>query len=145
MKRFFPDKELPPYAFVPGKFPHPEKPGGHMEYIKVESPPLTDFKENMAYLYAVDLYNHGFYWESHVWWEHLWHLAGRKGDTADFLKGLIKMAAGKLKLKMGDEKSAEGHFLRAEELLTPFKGKSIFFGLDTQSFLKDHSFILLET
>ena len=43
------------------------------------------------------MFNGGFYWES-LAWESLWLACGRKGVVADFLKGLIKLAAGMLKL-----------------------------------------------
>ncbi len=32
---------------------------------------------------GVDLFNHGYYWESHEEWESLWHAAGRRGVVAD--------------------------------------------------------------
>lgn len=117
MKRYIPEKDFPPYAFVPGKHPHPEKENGHMFNTDVSSHKLENFQDCPAYLYAVDLYNHGYYWESHVWWECLWHLENRKGDTADFLKALIKLAAGRLKMKMNQEEVANNHILRAFELI----------------------------
>lgn len=45
------------------------------------------------YLRGIDLFNHGFYWESHEAWEAVWISAGRRGSVADFLKALIKVAA----------------------------------------------------
>ena len=74
-------------------------------------------RESTAYLYAIDLFNHGFYWESHVWWEALWHHTGRKGISSDFLKALIKLAAAGVKFKVGQTKAAKGHCTRAVELL----------------------------
>jgi hypothetical protein len=50
-----------------------------------------------AYLYGVDLFNHGYYWEAHEAWEALWHACGRTGSTGWFLKGLIKLAAAGVK------------------------------------------------
>ena len=51
---------------------------------------------------VADLLNHGFYWEAHEAWETLWHAAGRKGEIADFLKGLIKLAAAAVKAREGN-------------------------------------------
>jgi predicted metal-dependent hydrolase len=51
------------------------------------------------YLYGLDLFNHGYYWEAHETWEDLWHACGRQGLTADFLKGLIKLAAAGVKAR----------------------------------------------
>ena len=46
-----------------------------------------------TYLYAIDLFNFGFYWESHVYLEELWNQAKRVGENADFFKMLIKLGA----------------------------------------------------
>ena len=139
--RYLPDRPFPPYAFIPGKHPHPEKPGGHMENTEVSGEKLTSFKTNEAYLFAVDLYNSKYYWESHVWWEYLWHLENRKGETADFLKGLIKYAAGQIKEIMGQSDIAQGHFMRGRELLTPLGNQR--HGLSLPTFIKNPSIIIL--
>ncbi|MCR9203982.1 MAG: DUF309 domain-containing protein [Halobacteriovoraceae bacterium] len=137
-KRYTPQKELPPYAFVPGKNPHPEKPGGHMEDVEVEVSPLTesDYDSNVGYLYGIDLFNQGFFWESHVWWEALWNEAGRKGETADFLKGLIKISAAGVKELLEHESASKGHVERAKEILEPLaEKKAIRFGLNLSKVL----------
>jgi predicted metal-dependent hydrolase len=67
-------------------------------------------------LAAIDLFNHGYYWEAHEAWESLWLGCGRTGVTADFLKGLIKLAAAGVKAR---ERRTEGvlrHARRAAEL-----------------------------
>lgn len=92
-----------------------------MEGIEVEVSPLDPDKpfSNQDYLFGVDLFNYGYYWESHVWWEALWNEAGRKGVLADFLKGLIKLAAGGVKIQLKQEDVSLGHLDRAIELLGP--------------------------
>lgn len=137
-KRYLPSKPFPPYAFIPGKFPHPEKAGGHMENEEVVVTPLSEdsFLENEGYLYGIDLFNNGFYWESHVWWEALWNEAGRKGDTADFLKALIKLAAGGVKEGLDQEAVATGHQERAIEIFEPLTQKqAVWFGIDCEKLL----------
>ena len=47
-------------------------------------------------------YNAGYYWEAHEAWEAAWVIAGRQGPTADFYKGLIKLAAAGVKLYEGN-------------------------------------------
>jgi predicted metal-dependent hydrolase len=138
--RYLPKRDLPPYAFIPGKQPHPEKKGGHMEGIEVEVEALNPDKpfENEAYLYGLDLFNHGYYWESHVWWEALWNEAGRKGVLADFLKALIKLAAGGVKINLSDSPVAQGHIDRALELLNPIeKEHSVYCGIDVTALIKE--------
>ena len=142
--RYLAKKKFPPYAFVPGKFPHPEKPGGHMEFEEVNVKKLDSIYDNEAYLYAIDLYNHGYYWEAHVWWEALWNTENRKGDKADFLKALIKFAAGKLKEKMNQTDIAQTHFSRGIELLDQLSMHDIFLGVHLESFKGDYTKITLE-
>jgi len=116
-KRLFPNKDFPPYSFVPGKNIHPGKPGGHMEE-EPKPAPLDPHKfwESEAFLYAIDLYNYGYYWEAHVWLEALWHEAHKEGLMGDFLKGLIKLSAAGVKAKTGQKEPVEGHARRAREL-----------------------------
>src|SRR6516165_5519584 len=103
--RFAPDDPLPPYTFVPGRTPHPvSDPAGHSFGAKPERPAAPDparWRECRAYLRGLDLFNHGYYWEAHEAWEGLWLAAGRAGTTADFLKGLIKLAAAGVKSREG--------------------------------------------
>ncbi len=119
--RYCPDRALPPYSYVPGLSPHPASdPRGH-SFGQHEPPtePLDEFSHqgNATYCYAIDLFNHGFYWEAHEAWEALWHAAGRLGTTAEFLKGLIKLAAAGVKAREGRAAGVRQHAQRAAELL----------------------------
>src|SRR5689334_23294646 len=95
--RLLPGVPLPPYGFVPGRFPHPTRdPEGHSHG---QAPPPADpldpgrWAGCRDYLLGLDLFNHGYYWEAHEAWERLWNAAGRHGATAELLQGLIKLAA----------------------------------------------------
>jgi hypothetical protein len=118
--RLVPDEPLPPYAFVPGQAPHPfSDPAGHSYGHEEPSPPALDpqrWPESRAYLYGLDLFNAGFFWESHVYLEALWKAAGKKGPTADFLKGLIKLAAAGVKAREGRPAGVKTHAGRAAAL-----------------------------
>jgi hypothetical protein len=118
--RYCPRRPLPPYSYVPGLFPHPmsDERGhsfGHQEPPAQPLDPAT-YRQNETYGYALDLFNHGFYWEAHEVWESLWHACGRRGPTADFLKGLIKLAAAGVKAREGRAAGVRQHALRAAEL-----------------------------
>ncbi|TWU22826.1 DUF309 domain-containing protein [Bythopirellula polymerisocia] len=132
---------FPPYSYVPGSgTPHPVSDSrGHM-YGNPEPPTLPLDPEhwpgNEIYLYAVDLFNNGYYWESHEQWEALWHAAGRTGIEGDFLKGLIKLAAAGVKQR---EKNATGvgrHARRAIELFGSLS-LSNYCGVNLESVLQD--------
>ncbi len=130
------DRPLPPYSHVPGLTPHPvSDPRGHMHGDEEEDPPALspdDWERSPTFLYAIDLFNYGFYWEAHEAWEQLWIAAGRVGPTADFLKGLIKLAAAGVKLREGNSEGVLRHGKRAEQLL----GASAMCGLDQRTLLK---------
>jgi hypothetical protein len=118
--RLVPDEPLPPYAFVPGRAPHPiSDPAGH-SFGKTPPPPsewdAARWTANRTYLYAIDLFNAGYYWEAHEVWESLWHGCGRSGRIADFLKGLIKLAAAGVKVREGRLRGAVHHARAAADL-----------------------------
>jgi hypothetical protein len=89
-----------------------------------------NWRGSEAYLYGLDLFNAGFYWEAHEAWEGLWHACGRRGTTADFLKGLIKLAAAGVKHREGQPRGVASHACRAADLFRaagadPFLGLSV--------------------
>ena len=120
INRLVPDEPFPPYAFVPGRSPHPTSdPAGHSFGVEPAVSPKFEPEQWQAcrlYLYGIDLFNGCFYWESHVAWESLWIASGRKGEVADFLKGLIKLAAAGVKALEGKPEGVKSHSGRAAEL-----------------------------
>lgn len=90
-------------AFVPGRSARPQ-----------ESLSSDHHAENLRY--AVDLFNHGYYWEAHEVWEHEWIAAGRCGPWADLIKGCIKLAAAGVKAREGRPAGIVRHGMRAKEL-----------------------------
>jgi len=115
--RLAPHVAFPAYAFVPGQTPHPfSHPAGHHHAPFGEvlaAPDPESWRECLPYLHALDLFNHGFYWEAHEVWEGLWHACGRRGPTADFLKGLIHLAAAGVKVRQGLEAGVISHAQKA--------------------------------
>jgi len=69
------------------------------------------------FLFGIDLFQHGFYWEAHETWEGLWHAVGRAGPWGDLLKGLIKLAAAGVKSREGRREGVLRHATRAAELV----------------------------
>jgi uncharacterized protein len=118
--RYLPDEPLPPYAFVPQLFPHPTRdPGGHSFGVRRDQPTAPDpnrWRACRPYLYGIDLFNHGYYWEAHESWESLWHACGRTGLTGDFLRALIRLAAAGVKAREGRSGGVRRHALAAQEL-----------------------------
>jgi len=109
--RYTPEIMLPPYAYVPGHRPHPNRdPKGHGQGPDPGDIPaladLRDWQGNRIYLSGIDLFNHGYYWEAHEMWEALWHRTGGDAVTAMFLKGLIKLTAAGVKIREGNPRGA---------------------------------------
>jgi hypothetical protein len=93
---------FPAYAHVPGETPHPTRsPSGHSFNVKQsESPEALNpaaWQDCEAYLFGIDLFNFGFWWEAHEAWEEPWHAAGRRSSTGLFLQGLIQVSVARLK------------------------------------------------
>ena len=101
--RDVPERRCPRYRHRLGQTPHPRTdPEGHSwECPEPESPPLTsdNWRQHDAWLFGIDLFNHGYFWEAHVWWEALWHAHGKKGEVADLLRALIRLAAAGVKAR----------------------------------------------
>ena len=108
--RLLPSADMPSYTFVPGAgSPHPTRdPKGHSFTKKIPHPTALDpdaWAESRTYLFAIDLFNSGFYWEAHEEWERLWRASGAETMVGRFLKGLIKLAAAGVKVR---ERSVHG-------------------------------------
>jgi predicted metal-dependent hydrolase len=72
---------------------------------------------NSRWLYALDLYNAGFYWEAHEVWEGFWNALGRTTPEARFVQGLIHLAAAAVKIREGKPAGVARHRKRARDLL----------------------------
>ena len=117
----------PPYTYVPGKKPHPTRdPAGHSygspERSCVAPDPLNP-GACPAFQEGLDLFRAGYYWEAHEAWEAVWNAAGRRGAVADFLKGLIKLAAAGVKVYEGLPEGVRRHATRARELFEETRGE----------------------
>ncbi len=105
--------DLPPYTHVPGKTPHPfSDPAGHSFSQSVGEGKDLD----VCLQRGLFLFENSYFWEAHEAWEQGWILLGRSGAQADFVKGLIKLAASGVKCLEENKAGAERHLRRAKEL-----------------------------
>lgn len=99
------DRTLPDYRHVPGRTPHPTKdPAGH-SYGRPGGP-VPDlnrvyWRTCEEYLYGLDLFNEGYWWECHEVMEGLWHAAGLGTSAGHALQAIIQCAAAHLKVVCG--------------------------------------------
>lgn len=113
MKRYT-SRPFPPYRHEPGKTPHPERhPDGHM-YGRETEARADDF------LYGIDLFNAGYYWEAHVFWEGLW--VDAIGDQRTLLQALIQISAALVKKRQGSIAGRDKLFEKALSKLRRLPG-----------------------
>ena len=111
-------------------------PAGHSFAHPVPQPAAFDDRrwfDSREYLLGCDLFNYGYYWEAHESWEAAWQACGRHGPPADFLKGLIKLAAAGVKAREGRPRGVARHAARAGELFRGVRGSGpsqVYLGLD---------------
>lgn len=98
-------RPFPSYRFVGGLNPHPRRdPKGHAYGVPEVPPPRVPperWRENAVYLHGIDCYNFAYWWECHEELESLWHLTGHVGTEAQFLQGIIQVAAANLRRHVG--------------------------------------------
>ena len=130
------DRTFPSYRFIPGKAPHPTRdPKGHSYNKAVE--PLEPFEVDQwqccdEYLYGIDLFNHGYWWEAHEALEAVWVAAGRRTETGLFIQGLIQIAVAHLKRLQGFNDVSIRMATGGLEKMKPIKG--IYLGIDAPTF-----------
>ncbi|WP_292338084.1 DUF309 domain-containing protein [Mesorhizobium sp.] len=116
--RWLPEKSFPSYAYLPGRQPHPVRdPAGHSynsEAIPVAEEASLD---SDMFVWGIDLFNHGYYWEAHEAWEGLWQVADRGAPLRTLFKGLILLSAAGVKIREGKQAAAVRHAGRAAALL----------------------------
>ena len=143
--RYCPDYELPPYRYVKGLHPHPERdPKGH--FHTNERPSFSriayyNWEENESYLYGFDLYHQGYLWESHEAWESIWTLTEKDSRERNLLSALILNSAAQLKAHVGVIRGVQKHsqearwrLLRIIEFLN--KETKPYLGLSLPSFIR---------
>jgi hypothetical protein len=112
--RWLPQKRLPPYAYLPGKNPHPVRdPTGHSHHVEPIPVAAEASLGSDAFLWGLDLFNHGYYWEAHEAWEGLWQVADRDGTLRTLFKGLILLSAAGVKIRERKNAAAARHAMRA--------------------------------
>jgi predicted metal-dependent hydrolase len=96
------------------KNPHPVRdPAGHSYHAKPIPVAAEASLSSNAFLWGLDLFNHGYFWEAHEAWEGLWQVADRDGPLRMLFKGLILLAAAGVKIRERKNAAAQRHARRA--------------------------------
>lgn len=131
-------RAFPSYKYVPGKAPHPtHDPEGHsynQHPEPLESFDASEWQSCEEYLFGIDLFNYGYWWEAHEALEAAWVAAGRKTVTGLFIQGLIQIAVAHLKKFQGFDIAKR----MSDEGLNKMKNiKGIYLGIDVGKFRND--------
>jgi uncharacterized protein len=111
--RYQPHRQLPRAAFLPGRTQAGSRSGptpaiaARPEHEAPRRFAAEDWLLHSEYLWGVDLYNLGFYWEAHEAWEGLWRAAEHASSERRFLQGLIQCAAACLKARVGQPSATQ--------------------------------------
>lgn len=136
-------RPFPDYAYVPGKNPHPTRDkNGHSynEQAQQAQQASTEFdvehwQDCEEYLYGIDLFNHGYWWEAHEALESVWIAAGRKTQAGFFIQGIIQVAVAHLKRHQRFHDVAQRMAHDGLEKMLEISG--IYLGIDTRQFRED--------
>lgn len=129
-------RPLPPYRYLPfqtkGALPHPRTdPAGHSYNLDDDYVPhftAADWPACEPYLYGIDLFNRGYWWEAHDALEAVWLAAGQRSTQCGvFVQGLIQLAVAQLKRVIGSTAGAQSLTAAGCEKLAVAQG--IFLGI----------------
>jgi Domain of unknown function (DUF309) len=100
LSRWLPQRSFPPYAYLPGRNPHPVRdPTGHSYHVGPLPVATEASLGSDAFLWGLNLFNHGYYWEAHEAWEGLWHVGDRDNPLRVLFKSLILLSAAGVKVR----------------------------------------------
>jgi len=137
-------RPLPAYRYIPfqgsATRPHPRNdPAGHSYHASEEYLPnftADDWPDCELYLYGIDLFNHGYWWEAHEALEDVWLAAGgRETRCGLFVQGLIQLSAAQLKRETGIQRGAQSLTAAACEKLAAAEG--IYLGIEVAELRKE--------
>ncbi len=98
---------LPPATYVPGRSGKAQRQqsqrwlGQHLATAWGAARAGTSVRENLAWLYGIDLFHAGCFWEAHEAWEPLWRAAPEHSAERRLLQALLQWAASLVQLKAG--------------------------------------------
>jgi predicted metal-dependent hydrolase len=133
-------RPFPSARFVPGQTPRPQRTSHEPRSDQPERQPSTllspdQWQRSEAYRYGIDLYNYGYWWESHEVFEELWNGAGHRTEQGNFFQALIQLAAANLKYLSGNFQAAENLLRRG--LLRLQNRSEFYMGIDVAQLAKE--------
>ena len=122
----------PSNAHVPGRTPRPlESPA----FDAAAAAPVYTvdrmWSQNTTYLYGIDLYNSGYFWEAHEVWEPVWMRSAGNSRERIVVQGLIQLSNACLKLLMErPEAAARLLVIAREKIIDAARPAPVMMGLE---------------
>jgi hypothetical protein len=123
--RYVPGRVLPAHA--PGEAAPAPALGAREDDVPLPASPddaAGDWRRHPAFLWGVDLYNHGYPWEAHEVWERLWLHAPRGSAVHLMLQALIQCAAAAVHGRAGRVRGQERLAQRALTRLAAVRARA---------------------
>ncbi len=135
---------LPAWQYIPKYKIHPNKNPNKKHIPNLPENGLkfsaANWQKSEHYLYAIDLFNHQYYWEVHEVLEKLWLETGKKSPEGIFLQGIIQLAVALLK---GIESNATGVSQLTKKALSKLHSQQgIYLGIDIEAFIKQYKLFI---
>lgn len=134
--RYCQDRDLPGHAYLPGQGARPTE-DGHPWKTQAWNGSEESLLANTEFLWGIDLYNHGYYWEAHEVWEGLWMHSAKDSRTRPLLQGLIQCTGAALKAKVGQAEGCTRLSLKGLAKIESIADASSFVKLDLPQFAID--------
>ncbi|HJR52786.1 MAG TPA: DUF309 domain-containing protein [Gemmatimonadota bacterium] len=99
---------------------------------------VEDWRQLEEWLWAVDLFNEGYWWESHEALEALWHAAGKTTAPARYVQSLVHLSAACLNRRRGHLAASARQAARAVRGLRAARDEGgILMGIDIERLIRD--------
>lgn len=137
-------RPFPAYRYLPTRsgatLPHPRNdPAGHSYHAEEEYLPAftpDDWRHCELYLYGIDLFNHGYWWEAHEALEGVWLAAGQRETLCGrFVQGLIQLAGAQLKRFMAEPRGAQSLTVAGIEKISEVEG--VYLGIEVGALMAE--------
>jgi len=137
---------LPAWRYIPEYEIHPNK-NPHIEHIPMLPDTTLKFsaanwQKSERYLYAIDLFNHQYYWEVHEVMEKLWLETDKNSPEGIFLKGIIQLSVALLK---NIQSNSIGTLRLTKKALPKLRSQQdVYLGIDIEPFIEQFQLFIDE-
>ncbi|MBN2757637.1 MAG: DUF309 domain-containing protein [Bacteroidales bacterium] len=133
--------DLPYWRYIPKYEQHPDKTPNriHIPLLPESTLKFSEktWQKSERYLYAIDLFNHKYYWEVHEVLEKIWLENNKNSKCSIFIQGIIQLSVALLKEiednKVGFNRLTKKSFLKLKTQ------KGIFLGIKIEDLINQHN------